>query len=49
MHGQLDVITLLLDADADPYTEDKLGGYVPWLDPLFTYDAYQVITAPPST
>jgi len=30
MHDQLDVIKLLLDADADPYTEDKLGGYVPW-------------------
>jgi hypothetical protein len=49
MHVQLDVVKLLLGADADPYAEDKLAGYVPCLDTLFTYYAYQVITALPLT
>lgn len=49
MHGQLDAIKLLLAANADPYTEDELGGYVPRVDTRFMHYAYQVATAPPLT
>lgn len=49
MHDQTDATKLLLAADADPYTEDELGGYVPQVDIRFMHYAYQVATAPPLT
>jgi len=49
MHDQMDVVKLLRDADANPYTEDKLGGYVLGADTRVIQYTYFVTTAPPLT